>query len=157
MVWRRLVALTVVATLPMQADARFLWFGKKKPVEHILVVPAAAARAVPRPVPPPAGRDTCVDVRHVAAAQLFGDAAVELTLQGGTRFRMYFAQGCPALDFYAGFYYRRAELGRLCAGRDAVISRAGGECPIASIMAVPKPRPIVHERRRPTRRHPIRR
>ncbi len=137
----RLLILALVAMLPTPGAARFLWFGKKKPVERIMVVTAATARPLPRPVPPPAGRGTCVDVHHVAGAQLFGDAAVELTVQGGARYRMYFAQGCPALDFYQGFYYRRAELGRLCAGRDAVISRAGGECPIASIMLVPKPRP----------------
>ena len=65
---------------------------------------------------------------------MFGDQALEMTVAGGTRWRLYFAQSCPALNFYEGFYYRRAEVGRLCAGRDAVISRSGGECGIASIM-----------------------
>ena len=145
--WRRLLVLVAVAALPFPAGAHFLWFGKKKPVERIMIVTAATPRPLPRPVPPPLGRATCIDVRRVAGAQLFGDAAVELTVQGGARYRMYFAQGCPALDFYQGFYYRRAELGHLCAGRDAVISRAGGECAIASIMPVPKPRSAVQRHR----------
>ncbi len=141
MVRRKAIILVMLAaSIPAAADARFLWFGKKKPVDRIMVVPAPrAAPTAVRPAPPEAGRSTCIDVRRVAGAQLFGDASVELTLQNGARWRMYFAQGCPALDFYQGFYYRRAEQGRLCAGRDAVISRAGGECPIASILSVRKP------------------
>lgn len=151
MAWRKgIMLLMLAAALPAAADARFLWFGKKKPVERIVIAPAARSPVpVPRPVPPESGRAACVDIRKVAGAQVFGDAAVELTLKSGARWRMYFEQGCPALDFYQGFYYRRAERARLCAGRDAVISRAGGECAIASIMSVRKP---VVVRRRPHRR-----
>ena len=138
-----------VAVLPAPAAARFLVFGKKK-VERIEVAPPAAtanlaALPVARPTPPAAGRATCVDVRRVAGAQVFGDAAVELTVQGGARWRMYFAQSCPALSFYDGFYYRRAEQGRLCAGRDAIIARSGGECAIASIMRI---KPLRKAKRR---------
>ena len=150
MAWRKAIILvTLAAVVPAAADARFLWFGKKKPVERIMVVPAPrAAQSVARPAPPEGGRSTCIDVRRVAGAQLFGDASVELTLMDGGRWRMYFAQGCPALDFYQGFYYRRAEQGRLCAGRDAVISRAGGECAIASILRAGKPPPRRTSRHR---------
>lgn len=143
-----MMAVTMAAMLPTEADARFLGFGKKK-IERIPVAPAPLVEPrTPRPEPPLAGRDACVDISRVAGAQIFGDASVELTLQGGARWRMYFAQGCPTLDFYRGFYYRRAEQGRLCAGRDAVISRAGGECAIASIIPMRKQRPA-----RPRKRH----
>ncbi len=57
-------------------------------------------------------------------------------MNGGSRWRMTFAQACPALSFYQGFYYRRAVAGQLCAGRDAVIARSGGECPIDTIVKV---------------------
>lgn len=135
-------------TLPAPAAGRFLIFGKKK-VERIQTVPPAAHAVAPppqrvRPVPPAAGRAACVDVRRVAAAQVFGDASVELTLQGGARWRLYFEQACPALSFYDGFYYRRAEQGRLCAGRDAIIARSGGECAIASIIPI---KPLKRRRR----------
>lgn len=149
MVWRRaIVLMTLAALVPIPGSARFLWFGKKEQVARVPVA-AAPSRPVPltRPEPPLSGRTTCVDVRHVAAAQVFGDASVELTLRDGARWRMYFARGCPALDFYRGFYYRRAEQGRLCAGSDAVISRAGGECLIASILPIPKPHPPKRRRR----------
>ncbi|MBV8972384.1 MAG: hypothetical protein JO290_08845 [Sphingomonadaceae bacterium] len=83
-----------------------------------------------------AARTRCIGVDHVAGAVVFGDRAVELTMTDHTRWRMNFADACPALGFYQGFYYRRALAGRLCAGRDAVISRAGGTCPITSIVRV---------------------
>ncbi len=83
-----------------------------------------------------AARTRCVGVNHVAGAVVFGDRAVELTMSDHSRWRMNFAAACPALSFYQGFYYRRAVAGRLCAGRDAVISRAGGTCPITSIVRV---------------------
>jgi hypothetical protein len=109
--------------------------------ETIVRVPAAPAAVAPaplRPAPPKAGRKRCIDVSHVAGAIVYGDKAVELMLSTGQRWRMYLAQGCPTLSFYQGFYYRRAQAGRLCAGRDAVIVRSGGECAIVSIMPVPR-------------------
>lgn len=135
-------------TLPAPAAAGLWPFGKKK-VERIQVVPPAAHPVAPppppgRPAPPASGRAACIDVSRVAAAQVYGDAWVELTLQGGKRWRMYFEQACPALSFYDGFYYRRAEQGRLCAGRDAVIARSGGECAIASIVRI---KPLKRPRR----------
>ena len=89
-----------------------------------------------RPFPPRAGRNRCINVNTVAGAQLFGDYAIELTMRDGQRYRMFFARECPSLSFYQGFYYRRQRTGQLCAGRDVVGSRAGGECAIASILPV---------------------
>ncbi len=89
-----------------------------------------------RPVPPTAGRDRCIGVNNIAGTQLFGDSAIELTMKNGQRYRMFFARECPALSFYQGFYYRRYKTGKLCAGRDSVGARSGGECPIASIIPV---------------------
>lgn len=102
--------------------------------------PSPAPAALPpaplshRPAPPAAGHHRCVKVAHMAGAVVIGDRAVELTMASGRRWRMAFARDCPALSFYQGFYYRRAEQGELCAGRDAVVARSGGECPIASII-----------------------
>ncbi|MGL4541504.1 MAG: hypothetical protein ACRCUI_03220 [Polymorphobacter sp.] len=109
-------------------------------VVRIPAAPAAAPSPV-RPAPPRQGRKRCIDVTHVAGAVVIGDQAVELLLNGGQRWRMHLAQGCPTLSFYQGFYYRRARAGKLCAGRDVVIARSGGECAIVSIVAVPRPKP----------------
>jgi hypothetical protein len=89
-----------------------------------------------RPAPPREGRHRCIGVDNVAAAQLFGDRAIELTMRNGQRYRMFFARECQALSFYQGFYYRRLKAGQLCAGRDVIGARSGGECPIASILPV---------------------
>jgi len=89
-----------------------------------------------RPFPPRAGRNRCIGVNNVAGAQLFGDRAIELTMRDGRRFRMFFARECQALSFYQGFYYRRLKAGQLCAGRDVIGARSGGECSIASIIPV---------------------
>ena len=86
-----------------------------------------------------AARTRCVGIDHVAGAVVFGDRAVELSMTDGSHWRMGFAAACPALGFYSGFYYRRAVAGRLCAGRDAVIARSGGSCPITSIVRIPPP------------------
>lgn len=87
-----------------------------------------------------AAKTRCIGVDHVAGAVVFGDRAVELSMNGGAQWRMTFAQACPALSFYQGFYYRRAVAGQLCAGRDAVIARSGGECPIDTIVKVTRSR-----------------
>ena len=114
----------------------------------ITAMPRTAPMPVPggRPLPPPAGSHRCIGVNNVAGAVVFGEVAVELTMKDGRRWRLYFAQACPTLTFYSGFYYRRAQAGQLCAGKDAVISRAGGECAIASIMPV-RHRPAARPRR----------
>jgi hypothetical protein len=91
-------------------------------------------------------RSQCIQINTVAAAQLFGDRAIELTLKGGQRWRMILAEECPALSFYQGFYYQQRRAGQLCAGRDAVGARSGGECGIAAIV------PVAPDRKRGRRR-----
>ncbi len=89
-----------------------------------------------RPFPPKEGRNRCISVDGLAGAQLFGDRAIELSMHSGQHYRLFLARECPALSFYQGFYYRRQRAGQLCAGRDVIGARSGGECPIASIIAV---------------------
>lgn len=106
-----------------------------------------------RPFPPKEGRKRCISVDGLAGAQLFGDRAIELSMHDGKHYRLFLARECPALSFYQGFYYRRQRAGQLCAGRDVVGARSGGECPIASIITVrpvgEKPKAKTGKRRRP--------
>ena len=92
-----------------------------------------------RPPPPRAGRGRCISIDGIAGAQLYGDRALELTMRGNRRWRLYLAQECPALSFYQGFYYQQKRAGQLCAGRDAIGARSGGECAIAAIVRAPPP------------------
>lgn len=104
------------------------------PWERMNVMPGAPLSL--RPEPPREGRKTCIGVDRIAGAQMFGDTAIELTLQNGQRWRLFLANQCPGLSFYQGFYYRRGKKGMLCAGRDTIGARSGGECAIASIVRV---------------------
>lgn len=92
-----------------------------------------------RPRPPRSARGArqCIDISGIAAAQLIGDRAIELTLKGGRRWRLILAEECPALSFYQGFYYQQRRTGQLCAGRDSIGARSGGECGIAAIVPLP--------------------
>ena len=118
---------------------------------RVPVRPGGAAQS--RPAPPRAGRNRCISINGIAAAQIFGDRAIELTMRGGGRWRLHLAQECPGLSFYQGFYYQQRKAGQLCAGRDAIGARSGGECAIAAIVAVPaqakpKSRPKARRSRR---------
>lgn len=103
-------------------------------VRRVRAAPTSAS--APRSAAGKPARTRCVGIDHVAGAVVFGDRAVELTMTDHSRWRMSFDAACPALGFYQGFYYRRAVAGRLCAGRDAVIARSGGTCPISAITRV---------------------
>ena len=85
-------------------------------------------------------RKACVPVEDIAGAIVTSDRTVELRMKTGARWRMSFEEDCPALSYYQGFYYKRGKAGYLCAGRDAVIARSGGECPIAALTRTRRPR-----------------
>ncbi len=100
-----------------------------------------------RPTPPKAGRNRCIAINAIAGAQLYGDRTIELTMRGGRRWQLHLAQECPGLSFYQGFYYQQKQAGQLCAGRDAIGARSGGECAIASIVPVVPPARKARRRR----------
>jgi len=87
------------------------------------------------PPPPRANWREKKTMKCVSVAQLGGYAisqpdSIDLIVKGGTRFRARLERGCPSIAFYSGFYIRPPADGRLCAGRDMVHSRAGGQCGI---------------------------
>jgi hypothetical protein len=72
---------------------------------------------------------SCIPMRAIRRALLSGSDQVDFLLVNRMRVRAQFDGRCPALDFYGGFYLRTEDQ-RLCAGRDAVHSRMGGDCTI---------------------------
>lgn len=90
----------------------------------------------PDPAPPPflelreKKGPRCVPMATIAGAAVIAGNSVDFILRGGGRVRARFNSNCPALDFYSGFYLTPGSDGRVCADRDAVHSRAGGECAI---------------------------
>ncbi len=72
----------------------------------------------------------CVPMNALAGAAITGRDQVDLFLRGGARIRAQLEDECPAIDFYKGFYVRPSADGRICADRDTIHSRAGGQCGI---------------------------
>lgn len=72
----------------------------------------------------------CVPMNSMAGAAVTRPDAVDLFFRGGARVRAQLENACPALDFYSGFYLKPTSDGMVCADRDSIHSRAGGECRI---------------------------
>ncbi|MFS0735553.1 hypothetical protein ABC347_00740 [Sphingomonas sp. 1P06PA] len=92
----------------------------------------------------------CIAADSVAAAALSGKDRIDLILRGGLRLRAEFSDNCPTLDYYRGFYLIPASDRRICADRDSVHARSGGECEIErfrTLTAEPVPPPKPKRRR----------
>lgn len=83
----------------------------------------------------------CVDADRIAGATMLGPRSFDLVLRDNRRVRAKMGRRCPALDYYYGFYVPATADGRICADRDFVRSRMGGECAIDEFRALrPSPR-----------------
>jgi hypothetical protein len=72
----------------------------------------------------------CISTRAIAGAALMGQNSVDIILRDRSRIRAKLESSCPALDYYHGFYVTPNEDGQICADRDLIRSRMGGECGI---------------------------
>ncbi|KQX20131.1 hypothetical protein ASD39_09645 [Sphingomonas sp. Root50] len=72
----------------------------------------------------------CVAMSAIAGAAVVADDAIDLVLKGGQRLRAQFSSNCPALDYYSGFYILPTDDGNICADRDVIRTRSGGQCEI---------------------------
>jgi hypothetical protein len=104
--------------------------------EQILIrVPLRLREQVAAPAAPPLSwkesrGPKCLPMRSIAGATLLGQNSVDLILRDKSRVRAKMEKSCPALDYYHGFYIRPNADGQICADRDSVRSRMGGECEI---------------------------
>ena len=83
----------------------------------------------------------CISATRLMGATLLRQNSVDLILRDNSRVRARLQRRCPALDYYRGFYINATEDGRICADRDSIHSRAGGECQIDSFRALTAERP----------------
>ena len=101
---------------------------------------APVAFSAPRALPPiqwvEKRTDRCLPVQNVAAVTISRTDSVDLLLNGGGRVRARLADDCPSLDFYSGMYIKPSSDGRMCASRDVIRSRTGGQCRIAQFRAL---------------------
>lgn len=79
----------------------------------------------------------CIRMDQLGGAAITQPDSVDLTLRGGQFVRARLEKGCPAHDFfYSGFYLSPAPDGQICAGRDVVHARIGGDCSITKFKAL---------------------
>jgi hypothetical protein len=83
-----------------------------------------------------AGGPNCVPARSIAGAAMLSQRSVDLVMRNTRRLRAMLDESCPALDFYRGFYISPNPDGMICAGRDLIRSRMGGECGIDSFRSL---------------------
>lgn len=73
----------------------------------------------------------CVAAATLASAMFSRDGDVDLIVTDGRRLRAKLDDDCPTLNFYSGFYLKRAADGMVCAKRDVLRSRSGARCEIS--------------------------
>lgn len=83
----------------------------------------------------------CIAATRLIGATLLRANSVDLILRDNSRVRARLQRSCPALDYYRGFYINATEDGRICADRDSIRSRAGGECQIDQFRSLSPERP----------------
>lgn len=132
------------ATPPMPAPDLFAQLIVR---EQIMVrVPVRARRMISTPGPRIAWKEgkgpKCVAAGTIVGASLLGQDSVDLLLRDQTRVRAKLENSCPALDYYLGFYIRPNPDGMICADRDMLRSRMGGQCEIDKFR---KLRPVVKD------------
>ena len=109
----------------------------------IIRVPARKSRhfaTAGQPAPPPAFRESrgpkCIDSATIGGAAIVAPDSVDFILKGGKRVRAKLEEECPALDYYSGFYVRAPQDGKICADRDSIHTRSGGDCQIDKFRAL---------------------
>ena len=83
----------------------------------------------------------CIPARAILGAALLSQNSVDLVLRDRRRIRAKLQRSCPALDYYYGFYITPNADGMICADRDTIRSRMGGQCEIdtfRTLRAVPR-------------------
>ena len=83
----------------------------------------------------------CLPARSIVGAALLSENSVDLILRDRRRFRAKLENKCPELDYYYGFYINATIDGLVCADRDIIRSRVGGQCGIErfrALQAIPR-------------------
>lgn len=144
MIWGAALALAALTGAYDGAEAPTRYAQVTMRQQIIVRVPARprASRPAGRPIEWKEGKGPkCVSARSIAGATLLGRNSVDLIFRDNSRVRAKLEKSCPALDYYHGFYISPNSDGMICADRDAIRSRMGGECEIERFRSLrPEPR-----------------
>ena len=104
------------------------------------IVVRVRARGAPPPSAPVRWKEgkgvKCVPARAILGAAMPSQDSVDLILRDSRRIRARLDSSCPALDYYYGFYITPNADGQICADRDRIRSRMGGQCGIDRFRAL---------------------
>lgn len=133
MVWPGLLCISATA-LAAPGDVRAVPAGSSFAriiIRQTMIVRVPNRRGTPAPIRWKSRKGPkCVEMATIAGAAIVADDAIDLVLRGGQRLRAQFASSCPALDYYSGFYMLPTDDGQICADRDVIRTRSGGQCEI---------------------------
>jgi hypothetical protein len=85
----------------------------------------------------------CIDAAAIGAAAISAPDGVDFIVKGGQRVRARLEEQCPALDYYSGFYVVPPPDGKICAGRDSIHTRSGGDCQVDRFRTLTPVAPLV--------------
>lgn len=71
----------------------------------------------------------CLSTRAITGARMSGQRSIDFLIMGDRHLRAHMSQDCKSLDFYGGFYLQPRDE-KVCAGRDTIRTRMGGNCNI---------------------------
>ena len=136
-----LMLLLVGSTAQPAAPATPLQFAQVTIREQIIVrVPVRRRQAAPAASSLVQWKESrgprCVATKSIVGASLLGQSSVDLILRDNSRVRARLESNCPALDYYYGFYISPNADGKVCADRDTIRSRIGGQCEIERFRAL---------------------
>ncbi|TVV75286.1 hypothetical protein [Sphingomonas solaris] len=120
--------------VPMPAPAERVQYADvtiRERVERVIVrIRTGLAGSSPTPKYKEKKAPRCIAAASIAAAAVTEPDSVDFVLKGGERVRARLDDDCPALDYYGGFYLRPTADRTICADRDSIHARSGGECAI---------------------------
>ena len=140
-----LITGTPIASAPAgRGDAGDVEIAQLTITQSIIIrVPARRSKRYTAPDqtrPPPAFKEhkgpKCIDASTIGGAAVTASDSVDFILRGGKRVRAVLQDECPALDYYSGFYFQAPADGKLCADRDSIHTRSGGDCQIDKFRAL---------------------
>ncbi|WP_156842167.1 hypothetical protein [Novosphingobium aquimarinum] len=75
----------------------------------------------------------CLSVSGISGVQPNGGNRLLLFMRDQRIVSAELERACRARDFYSGFYLSQSNDGKLCVGRDTLLSRSGANCKLSSI------------------------
>jgi hypothetical protein len=123
-----LAALSALAPFPDGAELAQLTI-QQRVVIRVPMVPIPAEPTRPLRLIEKKG-PKCLASNSVAGAIVTSERTIDLFTRNGPRLRAELDKQCQAIDLRFGFYVRPNPDGRICANRDTIHARTGGQCDI---------------------------